>query len=102
MMNLTTDLLAKHLNLDDWQVENEKEYLQSLINTTEKVVEKHIDKQLSEIAKEEGEIPQPLLHAMLLLAASFYMQRESISLSQLKEAPQSYAYILSLYKNYKG
>lgn len=57
MMNLTTDLLAKHLNLDDWQVENEKEFLQSLINTTEKVVEKHIDKQLSEIAKEEGEIP---------------------------------------------
>ena len=57
MMNLTTYLLAKHLNLDDWQVENEKEYLQSLINTTEKVVEKHIDKQLSEIAKEEGEIP---------------------------------------------
>ena len=57
MMNLTTDLLAKHLNVDDWQVENEKEYRQSLINTTEKVVEKHIDKQLSEIAKEEGEIP---------------------------------------------
>lgn len=102
MMNLTTDLRAKHLNLDDWQVENEKEYLQSLINTTEKVVEKHIDKQLSEIAKEEGEIPKPLLHAMLLLAASFYMQRESISLSQLKEAPLNYTYLLSLYQNYKG
>jgi len=91
--------IKKHLNIDDYFTDDD-EYLVSLEQIAEQVVSKHIDRDLSELAEESGELPSPLLHAILILIANWYMQRESISYSNMTEVPTSYNYILDLFKDY--
>lgn len=99
-MFVTLDRIKKHLNIDDYYKEDDC-YIASLYEVAEKVVEKHTDTNLSEIAKANGgEIPSPLVQAMLLFIGDMYKNRESISFSSVSSIPFSYDYILSLYKNY--
>ena len=99
-MFVTLDRIKKHLNIDEYYKEDDW-YLSSLYNVAEKVVEKHTDSDLSEIANANGgELPSPLVHAMLLFVGDMYRNRESISFSSVNTIPFSYEYILSLYKNY--
>lgn len=99
-MFITLDRIKKHLNIDDYYKEDD-EYITSLYEVSEKVVEKHTDSNLSDVAKANGgEIPSPLTHAMLLFIGDMYRYRESISFSSVNSIPFSYDYILSLYKNY--
>lgn len=91
--------IKKHLNIDEY-FKDDDEYLVSLEQIAESIVERHIDRKLGELVGEDGELPSPLLHAILILIANFYMQRESISYSSMTEVPQSYNYILDLFKDY--
>lgn len=92
--------IKKHLNIDEYFTDDD-EYLVSLEDVAEKVVEKHIDLSLSDLANANGgELPSPLLQAILLLIGNMYLQRESISYSSISEVPQSYNYLLDLYKDY--
>lgn len=101
-MYLTLDIIKKHLNIDDYFTEDDA-YLIGLADVAEKVIEKHIDSNLSEIVEGEGELPSPLLHAMLLFIGNMYNSRESVSLNKYAvELPLSYSYLLSLYKNYSN
>lgn len=99
-MYLTIDKIKNHLNIDDYFKEDD-EYITSLYYVAEKVVEKHTDSNLSEIANANGgELPSPLVHAMLLLIGDYYKNRESVSFTSATSIPFSYDYILSLFKNY--
>ena len=99
-MFVTLDRIKKHLNIDDYYKEDD-EYISSLYEVAEKVVEKHTDSNLSDVAKTNGGvIPSPLVQAMLLFIGDMYKNRESISFSSVSSIPFSYDYILSLYKNY--
>lgn len=92
--------IKKHLNIDE-SFTDDDEYLVALADVAEKAVSKHIDCSLSEIASANGgELPTPLLQAMLLFIGNMYMQRESITYSAITEVPQSYNYLLDLYKDY--
>lgn len=95
-MEITLDEIKAHLNIEkDWH--GEDSYLQSLIDAAKVVVQKHICDSID--GKSEGE-KTPLIHAIKLLVATLFMNRES--LSNLQKANHSYEYILSLYKNYGG
>nr|DAJ82052.1 MAG TPA: head tail connector [Caudoviricetes sp.] len=95
-MEITIDELKQHLNIEkDWNGDNQ--YLQSLLNTAQLVVQKHICDSIDSKTSEEQ---LPLAHAVKLLVGTWYMNRES--LSNLQRGNHSYEYILSLYKNYGG
>lgn len=100
-MFITLDRIKKHLNIDEFYKDDD-EYLKSLYEVAEKVVEKHTDTSLSLLAERNGDssIPSPLLQAMLLLIGDMYKNRESVTFSSVNTIPNSYDYILSLYKNY--
>ncbi len=95
-MEITLDEIKSHLNLEkDWH--GEDKYLQSLFDTAKVVVQKHICDDIDGMSEEQK---KPLIHAILLLLSTWYMNRES--LSNLQIGNHSYEYILSLYKNYSG
>lgn len=101
-MFLEIDRIKKHLNIDDYYKDDDN-YLAYLYEVAEKVVEKHTDTSLKQIAEENGgELPPPILHAMLLFIGDMYKSRESISFGSVTSIPFSYEYILSLYKNYRS
>ena len=101
-MFLEIDKIKKHLNIDDYYKDDDN-YLVYLYEVAEKVVEKHTDTSLKQIAEENGgELPPPILHAMLLFIGDMYKSRESISFGSVTSIPFSYEYILSLYKNYRS
>lgn len=94
--------IKKHLNIDD-DFFNDDEYLLHLAEVAEKLVQKHIDNNLSELcAENSGDLPSPLLHAMLLMIGNLYENREPIAFASHSELALSYNYILDLYKNYNN
>lgn len=100
-MYLTLDIIKKHLYIDDYFTDDD-DYIIGLANVAEKVVEKHIDSNLSELADEEGHLPSPLCQAMLLFIGNMYQNREAVSYSSPTELPLAFNYIISLYKNYSN
>ena len=98
-MFLQLEIIKKHLNIDNFYKDDD-DYLIYLADVAEKTVEKHIDNNLSDLANSRGDIPSPLLHAMLLFIGDMYANRESIAYSNVTEIPFSYDYLLTLYKKY--
>lgn len=99
-MFITLDRIKKHLNIDSYYTDDDI-YLTELEGVAETVVERHIDYKLSELLT-NGELPTPLVHAMLLFIGNMYNSRESVSFSPASEVPLSYSYLLDLYKNYSN
>lgn len=100
MTYLTLEQIKQHLNIDS-DYTGDDNYLTSLAEVVEMVVEKHIDNSL-EALSEGGELPPPLRHAMLLLIGNYYNTRESIAFVSSSEIPLSYNYLLDLFKNYSN
>ena len=94
--------IKKHLNIDE-DFHDDDEYLIDLAMVAEKLVQRHIDHNLSELCAENGGIlPPPLQHAMLLMVGNQYANREPIAFASNSEIALSYNYILDLYKNYNN
>lgn len=93
--------IKKHLNIDK-DFHDDDEYLMSLEEVAEKVVETNIDTKLSKLEDGDGDIPSPLKQAMLLLVANYYANRESVAFASAKEVPLSYKYLIDLYRDYRG
>lgn len=100
-MYLTLNQIKKHLNIDSTFTADDT-YLMNLASVAENTVQKHIDNELSELEDDYGQLPMPLLQAMLLMIGTLYAKRESIAFASAVEVPLSYEYLLSLYKNYNG
>lgn len=93
--------IKKHLNIDA-EFHDDDEYLMDLSRVVENAVQKHIDHELSDLEDEEGNIPMPLYQAVLLLIGSMYAKREDIAFGGVTKVPNSYDYLLDLYKDYNG
>lgn len=93
--------IKKHLNIDS-NFHDDDEYLMSLEEVAEKVVEKNIDTSLSTLEDGDGNIPSPLIQAMLLLIANYYANRESVAFANSTNVPYSYQYLIDLYRDYRG
>lgn len=99
-MYLTLQKVKKHLNINEEFIEDDK-YLLDITDAAERIVERHLDNKLEVLAGQNGgELPSPILSAMLLMIGNLYENREAVSYSTAVEVPISYDYILSLYKNY--
>lgn len=93
--------IKNHLNIDSNFTDDDK-YLLGLMETAQLTVQKHIDRNLKDLEDEDGGIPSPLKHAIMLLVGNFYANRESVAFSNSYEVPVSYSYLLALYRNFNG
>ena len=101
MIYLKLYQIKRHLNIDE-RFQEDDEYLLELAEVAQAAVEKHLDRKLSDIAKDNGGVlPPPIVHAMRLLIGEYYQQRESISYIQTQVVPLAYDYLLAPYIDYK-
>nr|DAK21524.1 MAG TPA: Head Tail Connector Protein [Bacteriophage sp.] len=101
-MHLQLDQIKKHLNIDV-TFHDDDEYLCDLAVVAEKAIEKHIDNTFDNIMSGEGgEIPPPLVHAMLLFIGHLYSNREPIAFTSNTEISFTLSYLLDMFRNYKG
>lgn len=100
-MYLLVNDVKKHLNIDVDFIEDDK-YIGHLIEVAQQVVEKNIDRPLSDLEDNSGDLPESLLHAMLLMIGNFYANRESVAFASATNVPYSYQYLIDLFRDYKG
>lgn len=96
-MNFLTLEELKRQCVIDLDYHDDDNYLISLGDTAESLVEKQIDHNLFTVAAEhDGELPSPLKHAMKLIVEYLYSNRGS----DTNGIPEAYFYMCSLYRNY--
>lgn len=79
-------LLKKHVNADD--ITADDMYLQHLLDTAVSVVLGQVNRTLPELEElGGGEVPLPAAHAVLMLAAHWYNQREVATTAQMHAVP---------------
>lgn len=101
MIYLKLYQIKRHLNIDE-RFQEDDEYLLELAEVAQAAVEKHLDTSLQNIAKDNGgTLPSPIVHAMKLLVAEYYSQREAISYTSVQVVPLAYDYLLAPYIDYK-
>ena len=98
---ITLETAKQHLNLEpDYNLDDE--YIKTIIEVAEQAVEVHVNEDLKAIVEEKGELPKPLLQAMLLMIGNLYQNREMVAPMKVKELPFNYQYLIDLYKNYNN
>ena len=99
-MYLDLSQVKKHLIVDETFTDDDN-YIQSLMDVAEASVSKHIDCPLACIEQEDGTLPPPVVHAMLLIVGNLYANREPVVMGTIvTELPLSYNYLVNLYRKY--
>ena len=93
--------VKKHLNINE-DFRDDDEYLMQLAEVAETIVSRSIDAHLSGLEDGNGEIPAPLLQAILFMVGNYYANRESVAFAASSEVPKTFGYIIDLYRDYKG
>ena len=102
MKYLNINILKKHLNIDSC-FKDDDEYISQLGDVAEQMVDEHINNNLDEIVSDnDGQLPMPLRHAMMLLVGNLYQNREGVAFATATQIPHSYEYLLFPYKSYKN
>ena len=90
-------LFKKHVRADDFA--DDDAYLQHLLDTAEAAVVSDTNRGLPEIlGMHGGDFPAPLAHAVMMLAAHWYNQRESVSAVQMHAVPDSLQALVKPYR----
>jgi uncharacterized phage protein (predicted DNA packaging) len=91
------ELFKKHVRADDFS--DDDDYLQHLLDAAQESViiatNRSVD-ELSEIGG--GNFPKSLQQAIMMLAAHWYNQRESVSSVQMHEVPDSLQILIKPYR----
>ena len=101
-MYLSLNEIKKHCNID-YYFNDDNDYLISIGDVAEQMVASHLDANLADIVSDnDGKLPDPIRHAMLLLVGNLYQNREGVAFASASEIPHSYEYLLSRYINYNN
>lgn len=89
MINVvSTELFKQHVKADDFA--DDDVYLQHLLDTAENYVIRFTNRDKDELVEMGGgEFPYELKHAILMVGAHWYNQRESGSSTQMHSVPDS-------------
>ena len=99
-MYLELQQVKKHILVDETFTDDDN-YIQSLMDVAEASVSKHIDCPLACIEQEDGTLPPPVVHAMMLMVGNLYANREPVAVGvSVAELPLSYNYLVNLYRKY--
>lgn len=94
-------LFKKHVRADDFA--DDDEYLAHLLEAAEVSVITDTNRSVQELAEgNAGEFPTPLKHAVMMLAAHWYNQRESVSSVQMHQVPDSLQTLVKPYRKLVG
>lgn len=93
------DLIKHQLNLDADFCDDD-EYLLILADVAVRAVENHIDQNIEKFV-DDGKLDAPLQHACLLLIATWYQNRESVTYGAVLQVPHGLEYLLRPYVNMK-
>lgn len=97
MAAVSLALFKKHVRADDFS--DDDEYLEHLLETAEEAVIKAVNRSREELREMgDGGFPAPLQHAVMMLGAHWYNQRESVSTVQMHEVPDSLQALLKPYR----
>ena len=91
-------LFKKHVRADDFA--DDDEYLQHLLDTAESVVITATNRTQEELAQMGNghDVPTPIKHAIMMLGAHWYNQRESVSNVQMHAVPDSLQALIKPYR----
>lgn len=97
MIEANLELFKRHVRADDFTEDNE--YLQYLLTTAEEAVVKATNRTREELEViGGGSLPCQLQHAVLMLGAHWYNQRESESAVQMHSVPNSLSSLIKPYR----
>lgn len=90
-------LFKKHVRADDFA--DDDEYLEHLLETAESAVITATNRTQEELEQMgDGEMPTPIKHAIMMLGAHWYNQRESVSSVQMHAVPDSLQALIKPYR----
>ncbi len=90
-------LFKKHVRADDFA--DDDEYLEHLLETAESAVVTATNRTLEELEQiGGGSVPTPIKHAILMVGAHWYNQRESVSSVQMHAVPDSLQALIKPYR----
>lgn len=90
-------LFKKHVRADDFA--DDDDYLQHLLDTAEVLVIRSTNRTEEELATiGGGTVPPTIKHAIMMLAAHWYNQRESVSGTQMHEVPDTLQALIKPYR----
>lgn len=97
-MNVVSlSLFKKHVRADDFA--DDDDYLMFILESAEEAVITATNRTRSELEQMGGgDVPLPIKHAVMMLGAHWYNQRESVSSVQMHSVPDS---LQSLIKPYR-
>lgn len=90
-------MFKKHVRADDFA--DDDAYLEYLLETAEAAVIRATNRTQEELEQMGGgEIPAPIKHAIMLIGAHWYNQRESVSTVQMHAVPDSLQALIKPYR----
>ena len=90
--------LKAHLNID---IQSDDDYIEQLSMAAQNSVEKRIQCQLSEYVNKEGNLIPSLKHAIKIMVATLYDNREAVSFGQPHPVPYTLDYLITPFIKYK-
>lgn len=99
MVYLTLAQCKQHL-LVDASFTGDDEYITALADAAEKAVEKHLDRPLVVLEDIRGNLPGPLVQAMLLMVGNLYANREPVAMASVNKIPYTLEYLIGLYQKH--
>ena len=90
-------LFKKHVRADDFA--DDDEYLEHLLDAAETAVITATNRSQEELEQMGGgKVPTPIKHAIMLIGAHWYNQRESVSSVQMHAVPDSLQALIKPYR----
>ena len=93
-------LFKKHVRADDFA--DDDTYLEHLLDTAEETVVRATNRTADELLYgsdgPDGEFPRPLVQAIMMVAAHWYNQRETVSAVQMHEVPDALQALVKPYR----
>lgn len=100
-MYLPLDVVKNHLNLDEDYI-NDDTYLIHLIKASEDAVAKRLN--VAHLGcllqKNTGNLPESVIHSVLLLIGSWYSARETFAFQNVQKLPHSFDFLCDLNRSY--
>jgi hypothetical protein len=100
MKYLTLTMAKQHL-LVDASVTEDDSYITQLCDVAEAAVEVDLDRPLVTLEDADGNLPAPIIQAMLLTVGNLYANREPVAIGTIVTAvPYTFEYLKGLYKKH--
>ena len=100
MKYLTLTMAKQHL-LVDASVTEDDSYITQLCDVAEAAVEVDLDRKLVTLEDADGNLPAPIIQAMLLTVGNLYANREPVAMGTIVTAvPYTFEYLKGLYKKH--